>query len=198
MSLSTRGGGGATNPNTNIGDDAGTAMEFDAEYEALMALKLASKETKYDFKAQIAVAKDFTVRAKSLMRDMRGALSNSSGAVQAAYDQSAADIKDAQDAAADAAKERDEIQRALDAARAEAVSSATQLAQAVKREQTSTKAAEENRKVRLGPVRLLPPSKIIYFIILYYIASIRSLAQSSILHAHPLGSVLFLVLVHVR
>lgn len=56
------------------------------------------------------------------------------------------EVQAAHDAAAEAAKERDELQRSLDAARAEAVSSAAQLAQAVRREQTSTKAAEDNRK----------------------------------------------------
>lgn len=60
------------------------------EYDALINLKLASKDTKYDFKAQLAVAKDFSARAKSLMRDMRGALCNNAGAVQAAYRESAA------------------------------------------------------------------------------------------------------------
>lgn len=49
-------------------------------------------------------------------------------------------------AAADATKERDELQRSLDAARAEAVSSAAQLAAAVQRERSTTKAAEDNRK----------------------------------------------------
>lgn len=87
-SLSVRGdgngGGGA--------DDAGTATDFDAEYDALINLKLSNKENKYDFKAQIAVAKDFTTRAKSLMRDMRGALCDNAGAVQAAYEESAAEV----------------------------------------------------------------------------------------------------------
>ena len=46
-------------------------MEFDPEYEELIAMKLATKDTKYDFKAQIAVAKDFSQRAKALMRTMR-------------------------------------------------------------------------------------------------------------------------------
>jgi|AntAceMinimDraft_1070359.scaffolds.fasta_scaffold28453_2 hypothetical protein len=45
----------------------------------------------------------------------------------------------AQSDAVAAAVERDGVQLALDAARAEAVTSATQLAHAVKREQTSTK-----------------------------------------------------------
>ena len=44
----------------NGGGDASSPMDFDPEYEELIAMKLATKDTKYYFKAQIAVAKDFS------------------------------------------------------------------------------------------------------------------------------------------
>ena len=48
------GGGGA---GAGAGDDAGTGTDFDAEYDAVVSIKLATKDTKYDFKAQMTVAK---------------------------------------------------------------------------------------------------------------------------------------------
>ena len=71
------------------------AAEFDAEYDALLALKLATKDTKFDFKAQLVVAKDFTARAKALMKSMRDAVAASENAVADARDELLADVDDA-------------------------------------------------------------------------------------------------------
>ena len=71
-------------PPTSTPTSTLTISDIDPEYETLMALKLATKDTKYDFKAQLGVAKEFTQRAKNLMRDMRRALADSANAVDAA------------------------------------------------------------------------------------------------------------------
>ena len=119
-----------------------TISDIDPEYETLMALKLATKDTKYDFKAQLGVAKEFTQRAKNLMRDMRRALADSANAVDAAVANSRAEMDAAANAAEEARRERDDASRALDAARAEAQASAAHLAAAAKREAAAAKAAD--------------------------------------------------------
>ena len=126
--------------------DASSPMEFDPEYEELIAMKLATKDTKYDFKAQIAVAKDFSQRAKALMRTMRDCIGDVDVAVAAAKAESAGLIENALGEAEDAARERDVIAQSLDAARAEAQASAAQLAAAAKRETAAAKAAEDTRR----------------------------------------------------
>jgi hypothetical protein len=70
------------------GGDTSSPMDFDPEYEELIAMKLATKDTKYDYKAQIAVAKDFSQRAKALMRTMRGTIGDVDAAVASAKCQS--------------------------------------------------------------------------------------------------------------
>ena len=130
----------------NGGGDASSPMDFDPEYEELIAMKLATKDTKYDFKAQIAVAKDFSQRAKALMRTMRDCIGDVDVAVAAAKAESAGLIENALGEAEDAARERDVIAQSLDAARAEAQASAAQLAAAAKRETAAAKAAEDTRR----------------------------------------------------
>ena len=113
-------------------------------------MKLATKDTKYDFKAQLGVAKEFTQRAKNLMRDMRRALADSANAVDAAVANSRAEMDAASNAAEEARRERDDASRALDAARAEAQASAAHLAAAAKR---------EPRRPRrpIAPLQISPP-----------------------------------------
>ena len=105
-----------------------------------MALKLATKDTKFDFKAQLVVAKDFTARAKALMKSMHDAVAASENAVADARDELLADVDDAEAAAKEAKREAASIAAALDAARAEAQTSAASLAAATKREAALAKA----------------------------------------------------------
>jgi len=143
MSYGGAGGGGA------LRDTSGTATDFDAEYDAVMASKLATKDTKFDFKAQIAAAKDYFVRSKSLLKDLHKAVAGGAAAVQAAHAESVGAVRAAQDAAHDAARDRDDLQRSLDAARAEAVTTATRLADAVHREKITTKVGPATFRPRL-------------------------------------------------
>ena len=128
------------------GGDTSSPMDFDPEFEELIAMKLATKDTKYDYKAQIAVAKDFSQRAKALMRTMRGTIGDVDAAVASAKAESQADLENALGEAEDASRERDSIAQSLDAARAEAQASAAQLAAAAKRESAAAKAADDNRR----------------------------------------------------
>jgi kinesin family protein C1 len=119
------------------------ASSFDvAEYEAVMALKLASKDTKYDLKAQVTAAKAFASRSKALLRDMRAVAENADRAIAETKHAAVVEMERCVQAAEEASKERDDAEAALDAARAESLSAATHLAAAAKRDQETKRELE--------------------------------------------------------
>ena len=119
------------------------ASSFDvAEYDAVMALKLASKDTKYDLKAQVTAAKAFASRSKALLRDMRAVAENADRAIAETKNAAVVEMERCVQAAEEACKERDDAEAALDAARAESLSAATHLAAAAKRDQETKRELE--------------------------------------------------------
>ena len=119
------------------------ASSFDvAEYDAVMALKLASKDTKYDLKAQVTAAKAFASRARALLRDMRAVAENADRAIAETKHAAVVEMERCVQAAEEASKERDDAEVALDAARAESLSAATHLAAAAKRDQETKRELE--------------------------------------------------------
>ena len=119
------------------------ASSFDvAEYDAVMALKLASKDTKYDLKAQVTAAKAFASRARALLRDMRAVAENADRAIAETKRAAVVEMERCVQAAEEASKERDDAEVALDAARAESLSAATHLAAAAKRDQETKRELE--------------------------------------------------------
>ena len=135
----------STPSNTNEHDSvvvvAETLRALDPEYEEVLGARLAANASaKYDFKAQIAAAKAFYPRAKTLLKQFRGVIVDIAGAVEDAKKASAGDVLEAVVAAEDAARDRDEVAAALAAARAEAMAAAKAAAEANGRV-TKTKAA---------------------------------------------------------
>ena len=125
----------STPSNTNEHDSvvvvAETLRALDPEYEEVLGARLAANASaKYDFKAQIAAAKAFYPRAKTLLKQFRGVIVDIAGAVEDAKKASAGDVLEAVVAAEDAARDRDEVAAALAAARAEAMAAAKAAAEA--------------------------------------------------------------------
>ena len=120
---------------------AETLRQLDPEYEEVLGARLAANASaKYDFKAQIAAAKAFYPKAKTLLKTFRGVIVDIAGAVEDAKKASADTVLEAVVAAEDAARDRDEVAAALAAARAEAMAAAKAAAEANGRV-TETKAA---------------------------------------------------------
>ena len=121
---------------------AETLRALDPEYEDVLASRLAGKDAKFDFKAQVAAAKAFYPKAKSLLKTFRGVIVDIAGAVEDAK----RDARDATEralvAAEDATRDRDETSALLVAARAEALDAAQASAAASRR--------AEDLETRLG------------------------------------------------
>ena len=112
---------------------AETLRSLDPEYEDVLASRLAGKDAKFDFKAQVAAAKAFYPKAKTLLKTFRGVIVDIAGAVEDARRENANAILEAVVAAEDAVRDRDETSALLAAARAEALDAATTSAETAKR-----------------------------------------------------------------
>ena len=123
-----------------------TLTQLDPEYESLLATKLSTKDTKFDFKAQLTVAKEFHPRAKTLLKHFRGVILDIAGAVDAARVESADEIQTALVAAEDALKDRDETSQLLEAARAEAMKAAGEASRATNNLTESSRALKETQE----------------------------------------------------
>ena len=117
---------------------------LDPEYESLLTCKLASKDTKFDFKAQLAVAKEFHPRAKTLLKQFRGVILDIAGAVDTARQESFNEMQRLLVTAEDAVADRDETSGALEAARAEAMAAAGEAATAQKQQSEALRALKES------------------------------------------------------
>ena len=129
---------------------AETLRSLDPEYEDVLASRLAGKDAKFDFKAQVAAAKAFYPKAKTLLRTFRGVIVDIAGAVEDARRENANAILEAVDAAEDAVRDRDETSALLAAARAEAMDAAKTSAETAKRAsafETKLQAALERSRV---------------------------------------------------
>ena len=96
---------------------AETLRSLDPEYEDVLASRLAGKDAKFDFKAQVAAAKAFYPKAKTLLKTFRGVIVDIAGAVEDARRENANAILEAVVAAEDAVRDRDETSALLAAAR---------------------------------------------------------------------------------
>ena len=112
---------------------AETLRSLDPEYEDVLASRLAGKDAKFDFKAQVAAAKAFYPKAKTLLKTFRGVIVDIAGAVEDARRENANAILEAVVAAEDAVRDRDETSALLAAARAEALDAAKTSAETAKR-----------------------------------------------------------------
>ena len=112
---------------------AETLRALDPEYEEVLASRLAGKDAKFDFKAQVAAAKAFYPKAKGLLKTFRGVVVDIAGAVEDAKRESQDATRRALVAAEDATRDRDETSVLLSAARAEALEAAKASAEASKR-----------------------------------------------------------------
>ena len=129
---------------------AETLRSLDPEYEDVLASRLAGKDAKFDFKAQVAAAKAFYPKAKTLLRTFRGVIVDIAGAVEDARRENANAILEAVVAAEDAVRDRDETSALLAAARAEAMDAAKTSAETAKRAsafETKLQAALEHSRV---------------------------------------------------
>ena len=104
---------------------AETLRSLDPEYEDVLASRLAGKDAKFDFKAQVAAAKAFYPKAKTLLRTFRGVIVDIAGAVEDARRENANAILEAVVAAEDAVRDRDETSALLAAAHAAKTSAET-------------------------------------------------------------------------
>jgi kinesin family protein C1 len=119
---------------SSAGVVAETLRSLDPEYEDVLASRLASgKDAKFDFKAQVAAAKAFYPKAKTLLKTFRGVIVDIAGAVEDARRESQGAILEAVVAAEDAVRDRDETSALLAAARAEAMDAAKTSAETAKR-----------------------------------------------------------------
>ena len=129
---------------------AETLRSLDPEYEDVLASRLAGKDAKFDFKAQVAAAKAFYPKAKTLLKTFRGVIVDIAGAVEDARRENANAILEAVVAAEDAVRDRDETSALLAAARAEALDAAKTSAETAKRAsafETKLQAALERSRV---------------------------------------------------
>ena len=129
---------------------AETLRSLDPEYEDVLASRLAGKDAKFDFKAQVAAAKAFYPKAKTLLKTFRGVIVDIAGAVEDARRENANAILEAVVAAEDAVRDRDETSALLAAARAEAMDAAKTSAETAKRAsafETKLQAALERSRV---------------------------------------------------
>ena len=90
----------------------GDASIAGPEYEDVLASRLAGKDAKFDFKAQVAAAKAFYPKAKTLLKTFRGVIVDIAGAVEDARRENANAILEAVVAAEDAVRDRDETSAA--------------------------------------------------------------------------------------
>ena len=118
---------------SSAGVVAETLRSLDPEYEDVLASRLAGKDAKFDFKAQVAAAKAFYPKAKSLLKTFRGVIVDIAGAVEDARRENSGAILEAVVAAEDAVRDRDETSALLAAARAEAMDAAKTSAEFSKR-----------------------------------------------------------------
>ena len=118
---------------SSAGVVAETLRSLDPEYEDVLASRLAGKDAKFDFKAQVAAAKAFYPKAKTLLKTFRGVIVDIAGAVEDARRESQGAILEAVVAAEDAVRDRDETSALLAAARAEAMDAAKTSAETAKR-----------------------------------------------------------------
>ena len=118
---------------SSAGVVAETLRSLDPEYEDVLASRLAGKDAKFDFKAQVAAAKAFYPKAKTLLKTFRGVIVDIAGAVEDARRENSGAILEAVVAAEDAVRDRDETSALLAAARAEAMDAAKTSAEFSKR-----------------------------------------------------------------
>ena len=85
---------------------AETLRSLDPEYEDVLASRLAGKDAKFDFKAQVAAAKAFYPKAKTLLKTFRGVIVDIAGAVEDARRENANAILEAVVAAEDRPRPR--------------------------------------------------------------------------------------------
>jgi hypothetical protein len=118
------------------------------------------KDAKFDFKAQVAAAKAFYPKAKTLLKTFRGVIVDIAGAVEDARRESAGAILEAVVAAEDAVRDRDETSALLAAARAEAMDAAKTSAETAKQASAlETKLSERETIASRSNAKPRPPLK---------------------------------------